>query len=65
MWLNGSESFNLDDGEHLLGIFHELTGLGVSIRAILTQALVDEAIYTHEFITSISGEQLIFCVHLC
>ena len=51
----GGESFNLDDGEHLLSLLHDLSGLGVVIRTIISQGLNDTESYTREFITDTSN----------
>ncbi|KAF6039151.1 hypothetical protein EB796_002549 [Bugula neritina] len=42
--------FNLDDGEHLLSLLHELTSLGAVFRTMISQAVVDTERYSREFI---------------
>lgn len=59
-WLSDNESFNQDDCDHLLTLLHDLTSMGTAMRAVLSEALIDESLYTIEFINTIAG----LCVFL-
>lgn len=48
-WTSGSDSFNLDDGDHLLSLLHDLTSMGAVMRTIMSAVLIDEKLYGDQF----------------
>lgn len=57
-WVADPKAFDLDDGEHLLSLLHELTGMGAVMRRIISAAIIDKDIYSVEFLQPIAGKSI-------